>query len=76
MSVVVLFLIAAAIGWIELPKIVRARNRKELVSFIIILVLGLLYLCDWQFHLMLPNPTEAMNRLFRPVTIWLESLLL
>lgn len=76
MKIAAVVLVVIAIVAIEWPAMMRAKRKKDMAVFAILLLLGTVSLCDWLFRLNLPNPTMGITRLFIPVTDWLEKRLM
>ncbi|WP_276356796.1 hypothetical protein [Cohnella caldifontis] len=65
-------IVAAAIAWIEVPRLRRRKAVPELWSFSVLLVLAASAGIAQILHVPLPNPLDLIFYLFRPISDWLS----
>lgn len=70
-----ILVITAVIMAIDVPPMVKKKQKKELWVFFIILIPGVIAGILLAFGVHLPNPTDFIAWLFRPVTNWIHYVL-
>ena len=53
---------------VEIPKMIRLKLRKELVTFLILLSVGTVLVVMKNFNMQIPNPSELVEWFFSPVS--------
>lgn len=66
---------AAIIAAIELPMLLRNRQKKEMVVVILALLVGTALSGAQALRFTLPNPLELLVIVYTPVYEWFKSLL-
>ena len=66
--ILLILLIGALIVWYEVPKMVNQKLWGELVAFSVFLVIGLALAIAQTLHLRVPNPTQAIEAVFGPIS--------
>ncbi|CAG7644833.1 hypothetical protein PAESOLCIP111_04823 [Paenibacillus solanacearum] len=74
-AIIGIVLTAAAIGWIEIPSLVKRKLKKELVSFSLCLLLATGLSIAKSMQLQIPNPLDLVTVIYQPVSDLLFSLL-
>ncbi|MFZ5649786.1 MAG: hypothetical protein ACOY4I_02880 [Bacillota bacterium] len=64
-----------AIIAIEAPGLVKKRMWRELAAFSVLLLIGMVYSYGQVLDLPLPNPTDYIMAIFKPVSQYLEKIL-
>lgn len=64
-----------AIIVIETPGLVKKRMWRELAAFSVLLVIGMVYSYGQMLDLPLPNPTDYIMAIFKPVSQYFEKIL-
>lgn len=75
MMLLLLSFIFIAIIAIETPGLVRKRMWRELAAFSVLLLIGMVYSYGQMLDLPLPNPTDYIMAVFKPVSEYLEKAL-
>ncbi len=73
-----IFLLSAifiAIIAYEAPALVRKKMWRELAAFGVLMIIGMIYSYGQVLDLPLPNPTEGIMYIFKPVSRYLEKIL-
>lgn len=70
-----LSLIFIAIIAFEVPGLVRQKMWRELATFSVLLIIGMVYSYGQVLNLPLPNPTAGIEAVFKPVSQYIEKLL-
>jgi len=60
-------LIAALILWIEVPTLLKKKQKKELIIFSIFLAFGVTLCIMLGFGIAIPNPLEFLTFIFKPL---------
>ena len=74
-AIIGIMLAAAAIGWIEIPSLVKRKLKKELVIFSLCLLLATGLSIAKSMQLQIPNPLDLVTVIYQPVSDLLISLL-
>ncbi len=74
--VLLLILIFAVIIYLEVPRLSKKKMWRELTVFFVLLVIGMVYSFGQLFDLPLPIPTKGIEFLFRPISNFVNNLLL
>lgn len=74
-AIIGIVLAAAAIGWIEIPSLVKRKLKKELVVFSLCLLLATGLSIAKSKQLQIPNPLDLITVIYQPVSDLLFSLL-
>lgn len=75
MNIVLLILIIVGIITFEVPGMIKAKARRELIAFSILLLIGSIYSFGYVLDIKTPNPTKYIERVFAPPAKFIESLL-
>ncbi len=59
----------------EAPGLVRKKLWRELAAFLGLLIIGMVYSYGQVLDLPLPNPTDLIVFIFKPVSQYLEKIL-
>lgn len=70
MSLIFIVIIA-----IDAPVLIKKRMWRELAAFSVLLIIGMVYSYGQVLDLPLPNPTDYITAIFKPVSQYLEKLL-
>ena len=65
----------AVILYLQLPPIMKRKNIREIGAYTIFMLLGATYSYGYVLDIEMPNPTQLVNFIFRPVTQVLDKLL-
>ncbi len=68
-------LIFAAIIAIEIPPLFKQKKWRDITVFSVLLLIGMIYSYGQILDMPLPNPTDAINAVFRPIGNYVNSLL-
>lgn len=68
-------LIFIAIIAFEVPDLIKKKMWRELAAFGVLMLIGMFYSYGQILDLPLPNPTEGIMAIFKPVSQYLEKLL-
>lgn len=72
MGVILVF--AAIIAW-EVPRLYREKMWRELAVFFVLVIAGIVLSFGQIFDWPLPNPTSILEAVFRPVSKFIEDIL-
>lgn len=61
--------------FIEIPKILQGKSKKELWSFLAMLLLGTVLCILRSLDVPLPNPSDWVAWVYSPVSNWLKGFL-
>lgn len=59
----------------EAPGLVRKKMWRELAAFSVLMLIGMVYSYGLVLDLPLPNPTDYIMAIFKPVSQYLEKIL-
>lgn len=68
-------LIFIAIIAFEAPDLIKKKMWRELTAFGVLMLIGMFYSYGQILDLPLPNPTDGIMAIFKPVSQYLEKLL-
>ncbi|WP_243388037.1 hypothetical protein [Bacillus kexueae] len=74
-AIIGITLIIALIIWIEVPSLLRNQQRKELIVFSVILLIGYVLSILEGLQVELPNPLDVITFIYKPISDWLYSFL-
>ncbi|MFP3389282.1 hypothetical protein [Brevibacillus sp. SIMBA_040] len=74
-AVLGIVIVAFLVIMIEVPSLMKKRQRKELWIFSFLLVLGVGISIAHSMHVMLPNPIDWIIQLYRPASEMLDNAL-
>lgn len=60
---------------VEAPGLIKKRMWRELAAFLGLLIIGMIYSYGQVLDLPLPNPTDLIMAIFKPVSQYLEKIL-
>jgi xanthine/uracil permease len=69
-----ILLISAVIVWIEVPTLLKNKQKKELIIFSVFLVIGIGMGMTIGFGKTIPNPTEFLSFILKPLSDLLTKL--
>ncbi len=72
---IILSLLFIAIIALEAPRLARQKMWRELAAFGVLLIIGMIYSYGQVLGLPLPNPTDWIMAIFKPVSLYLEKIL-
>ncbi|GAB6180502.1 hypothetical protein JCM14036_18210 [Desulfotomaculum defluvii] len=75
LEVIALTIIFALILYLQLPSIIKRNNIREIGAYSSLMLIGIIYTYGYVLDIELPNPTHAVDFVFRPVTELLNKLL-
>ncbi|MEG6511324.1 hypothetical protein [Desulforamulus ruminis] len=75
MSAVLLTCFFAVVLWIQLPSLIKRKNFREIIAYSLMMIMGMVYSYAYLWDIKLPNPTHAVDAVFRPITKFLDHLL-
>ena len=70
-----LSLIFIVIIALEVPALIKKKLWRELITFSVLLLIGMTYSYGQLLDLPLPNPTDWVEAIFKPVSQYLQELL-
>ena len=70
LSLMFIFIIA-----LEVPALIKKKLWRELTTFSVLLLIGMIYSYGQLLDLPLPNPTDGIEAVFKPVGEYLQKLL-
>jgi len=70
--IALLILMFTGIILLEVPGLVKKKMWRELAAFSVLLLIGMALIMPQAFGVVLPNPSEAVAALFRPLAELLE----
>ena len=70
-----LSLIFIVIIALEVPVLIKKKLWRELITFSVLLLIGMTYSYGQLLDLPLPNPTDGVEAIFKPVSQYLQELL-
>lgn len=71
MLVVGILLIVAVIAWIDLPRLWRKKQKKDLSVYLILLLIGTGFSIAEGLNWDIPNPMDWLIYVYRPVGEWI-----
>lgn len=75
MSAIAIVVIYGGLIWIEVPKMLRKNEKKELVVFSILCAVGLYYIGGKILDYSSPQITAGIDQIFMPVSVWFLKLM-
>jgi hypothetical protein len=75
LRIVGILLVAAVILWIDVPPLLKKKNKKELLLFSILLAIGVGLSIALALGKTIPNPIDFINFMFKPLTDAISPLL-
>lgn len=61
--------------YLQLPPLIKKKNLREIISYSVMMAIGIIYSYGYALDIELPNPTKAVDAVFRPLTKLLDTLL-
>lgn len=74
-SVIGILLAILVICIVEVPRLIRKKQRRELWAFSIFLLIGTILNIALALHVRLPNPLDWIMAFYKPVSDLIDSLL-
>jgi hypothetical protein len=68
LSLLLIILIGVAIAWYEVPKLIQKQMWPELTAHLVFLGIGLGLAMAMAMHLQVPNPTDTIITMFKPLS--------
>lgn len=75
LDVVIIVMIAVVVAIYELPPLIKNGWWKEVFAFIVLLGLGIFLAIAQALDLDVPNPVDAVEYIFSPVSVWVDNVL-
>lgn len=75
MAILLLTLFFAGALYLQVPSLIKGKNLREIIAYSFIMGIGILYSYGYVLDIEMPNPTKAIDAVFRPVTQMLDKLL-
>lgn len=73
-SIAVILVIGAIIMFIEVPSLLKKKQRRDLWVFSILLILGVVLNMLEQLEVTIPNPFEGITAIFHPYKDFISRL--
>lgn len=70
-----IFLLGAFMVWLEVPSLVKKKDRKGIVIFFFFLILGMFLNSLLILHVPVANPLDFLIKFYEPVSQWIDWLL-
>ncbi|MDT3425339.1 hypothetical protein J2Z22_000855 [Paenibacillus forsythiae] len=70
MAIITLFILLA--GW-DAPHLIKKRQKKDLIVYFALILVGLTLSILVSFHVYLPNPSKGLETMFAPLGSWLKE---
>ncbi|PWA12238.1 hypothetical protein DCC39_07345 [Pueribacillus theae] len=75
LSLIGILAVTAAIIAIDVPPLLKKKQKKELWAFFILLGFGVTLGILMSFEVNIPNPLEFIHWIFKPIISWIHNLL-
>lgn len=59
----------------ELPPLIKQRMWREICAFLMLLALGVFLSMAQALDINIPNPVQAIEYIFQPVSEWVDNVL-
>lgn len=76
MAILMLTIVFIIVLAIQVPPIVKRKNRREIFAYFFMMSLGIMYSYAYVLDVELPNPTDGIHLIFEPLTKLLKKALL
>jgi hypothetical protein len=70
-----ILVIVGVIIAIDVPSLLRKKEKKELWVFFVLLLIGTSLSIAQALHIEIPNPVDWITVIYQPLSDWIESLL-
>lgn len=74
MTLLFLTLFFAGILYLQLPPLIKGKNLREILAYSLMMLTAIVYSYALVLDIDLPNPTKAVDAVFRPVTNFMDKL--
>lgn len=74
MTLLFLTLFFAGILYLQLPPLIKGKNIREILAYSLMMLTAIVYSYALVLDIDLPNPTKAVDAVFRPVTNFMDRL--
>ncbi|MDO7786642.1 hypothetical protein [Desulforamulus aquiferis] len=74
-SVVLLTLFFSGVIYLQISPLLKRKNWKEMIAYLSIMGVGIFYSYGYVLNLEVPNPTDLVEAIFKPMTKLLEGFL-
>jgi NhaP-type Na+/H+ or K+/H+ antiporter len=71
-AIVIILIISLLISSFEVPKMVRKKETKELVTFAVLLVIAVFLNIRNVLHSYIPSPIDLMKIIYSPISAMVE----
>lgn len=75
MQIVLIFVVIMLFVLWPLPKLFKQASKKEVFLFIGLHLIGFLLLAGLTLQVRMPNPSDGMMLLFKPLRDWIDQFL-
>jgi len=75
MAVLMLTLFFAAVLTVQVPPLIKSKHVREMLTYSLMMLIGMIYSYAYVLDIELPNPTNAIDAIFRPLTQLLDKVL-
>lgn len=59
----------------EVPRLIKDKMWRELIVFSVLMLFGMTMAYAQVLDLPIPNPTNAIIKVFKPVSMWVDKIL-
>lgn len=59
----------------EVPRLINDKMWRELIAFSVLMLIGMTVSYAQVLDLPIPNPTKAIIKVFKPVSMWVDKML-
>lgn len=70
-----IFVVTSLIALYEVPRLLKKKLLKECLVFSLLLIIGTVLSMAMVLQIPLPNPTDWMMIIFKPISNWIDNLL-
>lgn len=74
-GIIGILVIGVIISFLELPPLVKNKDRKEITVFFLLLLIGIGFNLLLSINVEIPNPTYTLIKIFSPVNDFVEKIL-
>ncbi|WP_017381638.1 hypothetical protein [Paenisporosarcina sp. TG-14] len=69
-----ILLVAGAIAYFEVPPLLKEKQKKDLVVFSILLIIGVVLSIFWALDKQIPNPLDFITFILKPLNDFISQL--